>query len=158
MGVNYEVYGEEGLELIEPLWLQLRQMHRVESTHFKSTLGMKTFKERMDEILMKSSDGLLRVEIVKDEDGQSVAYCVSSINGALIGEVDSIFVSVSYRRTGIGSRLMEDSMRWMDGLGVKRRMISTIVGNEGVQGFYAHFGFLPRSVILERTPAAGNDR
>lgn len=158
MGVNYDVYGDEGLELIEPLWLQLRQMHRVESTHFKSTLGMKTFKERMDEILTKSSDGLLRVEIVKDEGGQRVAYCVSSINGALTGEVDSIFVSLSYRRSGIGSKLMEDAMRWMDGLGAKKRVISTIVGNEGVHEFYAHFGFRPRSVILEQMPAAGNDR
>ena len=158
MDVSYEVHGEEGLRFIEPLWLQLRQMHRYESTYFKSTIGMKTFAQRMDELLRKTSEGLLRVEIVRDTDGQPVAYCVSSIDSGLTGEVDSLFVSVVYRGAGIGTALMESSMRWMDGLGTERRILSTIVGNEDVQRFYARFGFRPRSVTLERLPDAGSDR
>jgi GNAT superfamily N-acetyltransferase len=87
--------------------------------------------------------------------GAIVAYCVSSIDGDLKGAVDSIFVTAAHRGTGIGTRLMEDAMGWMDGLGVKNRMLTAIVGNESVHAFYDRFGFRPKHVILERLPDAG---
>ncbi len=51
----------EGLELIENLWLELGQMHRLGSVHFKAVLGSKTFRERRDELLEKFTGGLPRV-------------------------------------------------------------------------------------------------
>lgn len=157
MDIWYEVFGEDGLELIEPLWSQLRQMHRARSTYFSGPLGSKSFHQRMDELLEKSSGGLLRVELARDSAGTMVAYCVSSINGDLVGEVDSIFVTITHRGEGIGTSLMEAAMRWMDGLGIKRRMMTVIVGNEEVHKFYARFGFRPKQSILERIPDAGAD-
>lgn len=158
MDTWYEVLGEEGLDLIEPLWLQLRQMHRARSTHFSKVLGSKTFLERREELLLKSSRGLLRVELARNGDGNIIAYCVSSIDGDLKGEVDSIFVTAAHRGAGIGTRLMEDAMSWMDGLGVKDRMLTAIVGNDSVHAFYARFGFHPKHVLLERLPDAGAEQ
>lgn len=158
MGVHYEVSGEESLDQIEPLWLQLRQMHCVRSTYFKGVLGDKTFQERRDELLEKSSGGLLRVELARDDDGRIIAYCVSSIDQNLRGEVDSIFVAVEHRRMGIGTRLMDGSMRWMDGLGVRTKVLTAIVGNEAIHQFYVRFGFLPKHVLLERVIDAGQEK
>lgn len=120
-------------------------------------MGRKTFQERKEELLEKSSGGLLRVEVARDGDGRVIAYCVSSIDQSLRGEADSIFVTVEHRGMGIGTRLMEGSMRWMDGLGVRTRVLTAIVGNEGVHDFYARFGFLPKNVLLECIQDAGRE-
>ena len=109
MDTWYEVLGEEGLDHIEPLWLELRQMHRARSTHFSNVLGSKTFLERREELLQKSSNGLLRVELARTGDGNIIAYCVSSIDGNLKGEVDSIFVTAAHR--GAGDRHPADEGR-----------------------------------------------
>ncbi len=158
MRVHYEVMTEEGLDLIAPVWLELRQMHRARSTHFKATLGSRSFDERREELLEKAAGGLMRVELARAEDGRVVGYCVSSLGPNMTGEVDSIFVTAAYRGTGIGTALMEGALRWMDGLGAKRKMVLAIVGNEEVHAFYARFGFLPRSVILEQARAPGGKR
>ena len=158
MDVWYEVLAEEGLDLIEPLWLQLRQMHQTRSTYFKETLGARTFQDHREELLEKAAEGLMRVELVRDMEGRLVAYCVSTIDPHMTGEVDSIFVAIGFRGLGIGTRLMEGSMSWMDGLGVRRKVIGVIVGNESVYGYYARFGFKPKNVILEHAPNAGARR
>jgi hypothetical protein len=69
MRVLHEVMTEEGLDLIGPLWLELRQMHRARSTHFKSALGSKSFEERREELLEKAAGGLMRVELARNDDG-----------------------------------------------------------------------------------------
>jgi len=158
MQVIYEVMTEEGLDLIGPLWLELRQMHRARSTHFKSKLGSRSFEERREELLEKAAGGLMRVELARTEDGRVVGYCVSSVGTDMTGEVDSIFVTAAYRGMGIGTRLMEGALRWMESMGSKRKVLLAIVGNEEVHAFYARFGFLPKSVILEQTQQPGEKR
>ena len=158
MGVIYDVMTEEGLDLIGPLWLELRQMHRARSKHFKAWLGSRSFEDRRDELLEKAAGGLMRVELARSEDGRVVGYCVSSMGPDMTGEVDSIFVTAAYRGMGIGTALMEGALRWMDDLGAKRKVLSAIVGNEEVHAFYARFGFMPRSVVLEQAQQPGDER
>jgi len=146
---------EEGLYLIGPLWLELRQMHGARSMHFRRTLGSKSFEERREELLEKASGGLMRVELARDEGARVIGYCVSSIAPDMTGEVDSIFITAAYRRMGVGTALMKNAMGWMEALGVKRKVLLAIVGNEEVHSFYARFGFLPKSVILEQALAPG---
>lgn len=155
MRIQYDVMTEEGLDLIGPLWLELRQMHRARSTHFKGPLGSRTFEDRREELLEKAAGGLMRVELAREEDGRTVGYCISSVSSAMTGEVDSIFVTAAYRGMGIGTVLMENALRWMDSLGVKRKVLLAIVGNEEVHAFYARFGFLPKSVLLEQPQQPG---
>lgn len=155
MPVIYDVMTEEGLDLIGPLWLELRQMHRVRSTHFKSVLGSRSFEERREELLEKAAGGLMRVELAREEDGRVVGYCVSSLGADMTGEVDSIFVTAAYRGMGIGTALMEQALRWMENLGAKRKVVMAIVGNEEAHAFYARFGFLPKSVMLEQGQSGG---
>ena len=158
MRLTYDVMTEEGLDLIGPLWLELRQMQRARSPHFKSALGSRSFEERREELLEKAAGGLMRVELAREESGRVLGYCVSSIGPDMTGEVDSIFVTAAYRGMGIGSALMEGALRWMEGLGVKRKVLLAIVGNEDVHSFYARFGFLPKSVLLEQVQAPGGGR
>lgn len=157
MRIRYEVMTEEGLDLIGPLWLELRQMHRARSTYFQNTLGLKSFEERREELLEKAGGGLMRVELARAEDGRAVGYCVSSVSQDMTGEVDSIFVTAAFRGMGIGTALMEGALRWMENLGVKRKVLLAIVGNEEVHSFYARFGFLPKSVLLEQTQKPGGN-
>lgn len=156
MRIIYDVMTEEGLDLIGPLWMELRQMHRARSTYFKNALGSRSFEDRREELLEKAAGGLMRVELARDDTGRVVGYCVSSVGKDMTGEVDSIFVTAAYRGTGIGTALMEGALRWMEGLGVKRKVVMAIVGNEHVHAFYARFGFLPKSVMLEQGQTGGS--
>lgn len=158
MSVRYEVMTEEGLDLIAPVWLELRQMHRARSTHFKALLGSQSFEERREELLEKAAGGLMRVDLAREDDGRVVGYCVSSLGPDMTGEVDSIFVTAAYRGMGIGNALMEGALRWMESLGAKRKVVKAIVGNEEVHAFYARFGFLPKSVLLEQAQSPGGKR
>ena len=158
MNVRYEVMTEEGLDLIGPLWLELRQMHRARSVNFKAELGSVSFERRRDQLLEKAAGGLMRVELARDEDGRAIGYCVSSIGPDMTGEVDSIFVTVAYRQMGIGTALMNSALQWMDGLGTVRKVLLAIVGNEEVHSFYARFGFLPKSTLLEQVRRPGEMR
>jgi len=155
MRIRYEVLGEEGLDLIEPLWLELRQMHRARSVHFRNVLGAKTYGQRRDELLEKAGWGLIRVELARDDEGRPLGYCVSTIDSLMTGEVDSLYVTSMARGLGIGTRLMEGALAWMDAMGVNRKVLTAIVGNEEVHSFYARFGFLPKCVLLERVPDTG---
>ena len=158
MHVFYDIMTEDGLDLIGPLWLELRQMHRARSINFKSELGSMSFEGRRDELLEKAAGGLMRVELARDEDGRVVGYCVSSVGANMIGEVDSIFVTAAYRQMGIGSALMASALQWMDGLGATRKVLLAIVGNEEDHSFYARFGFLPKSTLLEQARRPGEMR
>ena len=155
MQVRYEVLCEDGLDLIEPLWLELRQMHRARSVHFKGVLGSKTYAQRRDELLEKAGWGLIRVELARDEQGRALGYCVTTIDNLMTGEVDSLYVTSMARGMGIGTRLMQGALAWMEAMGVKRRVLTAIVGNEEVHSFYARFGFRPKCVLLEQLPDAG---
>ena len=146
------VYVQGALELlprVQPLWLKLNDIHLANSNYFKHHYHDFTFEERCKRF---SEEAQLEVMVVLACDAASsmdVAYCISSVNSAMVGEVDSLYVEQDYRKLGVGDRLMKQAMQWMDALQVKRRIIAVAEGNEMVLPFYQRYGFYPRKIILE---------
>jgi len=150
MNINYEELNNEDIDLIKPLWKNLNSHHHELSTHFPERYKQFTFEERKEEILKKAENGILKIDIAKDENNdQYIGYCISSISKENIGEVDSIYLDEKYRSFGIGNQLMNRALNWMDEKGVKDKRIVVAIGNEEMLSFYEKFDFFPRHIILE---------
>ncbi|WP_414470136.1 GNAT family N-acetyltransferase [Methanobacterium sp. ACI-7] len=151
MNISYCELNRDQIDLIKPLWDKLRDYHSEISPHFSKTYAGIEFEDRRGEILKKSANGTLRIDIVKDEDNDCyIGYCISSISEENVGEVDSIFLEEEYRSSGIGNQLMTRALKWMDEKSVKSKKIVVSVGNEELFSFYQKFDFLPRHIILEQ--------
>jgi hypothetical protein len=103
------IYGDQALlDQIKVLWEALNEHHRQRSPNFKEHYCEMTFEKRKVDLLKKAADGKMRVDVAVDEaTGQSVGYCVSSLNSEKTGEIESIFVNAAYRETGIGGSLIK---------------------------------------------------
>ena len=144
----------EGLDLIEPLWEKLIEHHKAVSIHFRNHFSTISFNLRKKELLEKSREGALFVDLVKDRNsGRFIGYCVTSVNAEKQGEIDSIYVEESYRGAGIGNRLMVRALDWQGAMSVKKTILGVAHGNENVFGFYRRYHFFPRVTILERKPS-----
>jgi ribosomal protein S18 acetylase RimI-like enzyme len=142
------------IDLVRPLWEQLREHHRARSTNFAPHYEATTFDHRKSDLLYKTKDGLMHIDFAKDmASGRYVGYCISSIvmdHDEKVGEIDSIFVDKTYRLEGIGDTLIKKALGWMDLQCVDVKKVSVGSGNEEVFPFYARYGFYPRMTTLEQ--------
>jgi diamine N-acetyltransferase len=154
VNITYTETDAKDIDLIEPLWEQLREHHRVRSVYFTRHFETVTFEGRKSDLLNKAKNGPMRIDLARDIDANKyVGYCVSSLitdNFDLVGEVDSIYVDADYRFKGIGETLMKKALEWMDAKGASVKTVGVGVGNEEVFPFYARFGFYPRTTHLEQ--------
>ena len=145
-------HGDEGtLDDIKSLWQALNDHHCHRSTNFKEHYCSMTFEKRKADLLKKAALGELRVDIAVDEAAQmAVGYIVSTVNSEKTGEIESVFVSEAYRGLGVGDRLLEKALEWMNQKGAIERIVEVSVGNEQAWGFYSKHGFLPRKTVLKQ--------
>ncbi len=102
--------------------------------------------------------GGLRVDLADERvSGETIGYCVSTVDENGTGEIYSLFVEERFRGQRVGDALMRRALAWMGRKRVNRKVISVALGNERVLPFYARFGFYPRMIQLEQPPKpAGN--
>jgi ribosomal protein S18 acetylase RimI-like enzyme len=147
-GFSVLLGGVELLDRVEPLWSQLRGHHADLSPQWSASLLATSFKQRRADLLGKTARGLL-VSLATWR-GQDIGYCVSTITSDATGEVDSLYVVPSHRGSGVGHALMSTAMDWFSGQAARSIVVEVISGNDAAQQFYAHYGFLPRTVRLLR--------
>lgn len=145
--VTFETGGEELLDDIKELWEQLNQLHLEKSPFFKSHYRTFTFDARKQALLSCARAGRLFICVAYDKDIK-IGYCVASVVGNT-GEVDSIYVKPDYRRTGIGSALMEKSLDRIKSNNAGKIIVKVAFGNEEAFGFYSKYGFAPRLTELQ---------
>ncbi len=149
--IKYRETAQQDLDLIAALWQKLNDHHGSISQYFSDRYPRNTFERRKQELLKKSSGGSMRIDLAQNAaTGDLIGYCISTVTADGTGEIDSIYVEEDYRRNGIGDKLMQKALDWMDRLAVKRRVIQVLVGNEEVYTFYSRYGFQPRCTLLEQ--------
>lgn len=141
---------EELLDLVQPLWEKLNKHHEVNSSYFSDKFRNLKFEVRKNKFI-KSNNLQVKIDLIKDiEKDLYVGYCISTINEDLTGEIDSIFVEKEYRKYGLGDKLMNIALEWLNSKQVKTKIIGVAEGNENVLEFYKRYGFYKRRVILEQ--------
>ena len=149
--IKYSHGNQKILDEIKPLWEGLNEHHLLLSTYFKQYYQTLTFEARKADLLKKAKQTQMRIDLATDKKAsQHVGYIVSSIDKTKIAEIDSIFVTPSYRGFGIGDALMKNSLSWMDKKGVVAKIVEVGVGNEQAFGFYSRYGFYPRKTLLKQ--------
>ena len=141
--------GEELLNIVKDLWEKLNNYHKEKSIHFKNHYFGFTYDMRKEALLKKSELGKIKVDIVKDLDnGAIIGYCISTIDGNDVGEIDSLYVEDEYRGNNIGDYFMEKAVNWMDLNNTIRKQIGVAEGNENVYEFYRKYNFYPKVTTL----------
>jgi diamine N-acetyltransferase len=149
--------GAELLDTVRPLWKKLNALHAEKSPHFAEAFAKTSFSERKADLENKAMKGELLVILAVTEADDCIAYCVCSVDKesrdsgvGKVGEIDSMFISLPYRRQGIGRRLMKRCMEWFAKNEAEKVIVLVGVGNEEVLEFYKIFGFLPFAIRLEK--------
>jgi ribosomal protein S18 acetylase RimI-like enzyme len=149
--LEFKCINAQDLDMIKPLWEDLKDHHADISPHFKEEYHEKCFEDRKEEILEKSSQGNLLIEILSDcERDCCVGYCISSINEKGQGEIDSIYIKKDYRNLGLGKEMLKRALDWMENQDPEELQIMVAAGNEDLLPFYSSFNFFPRHIILKK--------
>ena len=142
--------GAELLDRVGPLWERLARHHASVSPSFAVRHAEIGFAQRKEGLLCRAEAGALCADLVRlPTAGEDVGYCVTTVLAGR-GEVESLFLDEALRGRGLGSRLVERALAWLDELGVERCIVGVAVGNEAAFPLYERFGFRPRTTILER--------
>jgi ribosomal protein S18 acetylase RimI-like enzyme len=142
--------GADGLDSIRALWEKLNIHHAQMSPRFGGKLRLRTFEARKQKLLAKANAGKLWVVLVASgSDAASVAYCICTVSADGVGEIDSIFVEERLRGRGLGTELMRRASAWLDSMKVTSKIVSVMYENDEALAFYRHFGFYPRTIVLE---------
>ena len=150
MNITFVEGGEELLNRVAPLWEELNEHHADISTFFKDDMSKRTFDQRNKQWIEKATQGFLRIDLaIEKSTDKAIGYCVTVIHEGY-GEIDSIYVDETFRKTGVGSFLIELALEWLDKKAVVKKRINVAIGNEQVVHFYQKYGFYPRAIILEQ--------
>ena len=149
--IEYSEKTGSDLDLVKPLWEKLREHHQDVSHYFKGHYSQVTFDFRRKSLLEKSRKGALRIDLAEDrKTGEYIGYCITSLTAEKLGEIESIYIEPPYRRYGIGDRLMQRALQWLDKNQAKKKILGVGEGNESVFAFYRRYNFYPRTTILEQ--------
>lgn len=138
------------LEIIKPLWEKLNSIHLNKSIHFKDKYENFTFEKRSESIYKKVQKGIIKLDLLLDDNkGDYVGYCLSSIEDTL-GEVESIFIKEEYRKFGLGDKLMNNALKWFESNRIKNIGINVVYANDEALPFYERHGFYIGNYILKK--------
>lgn len=146
--ITYHETDEKDLEIIADMWKKLVEHLQLQSKYFSSDYQSLIFEERKQQLIKITETGMLRLDIVKD-DNKYLAYSVSSIMDGK-GSVDSLYVDKHYRNEGIGNKLMKRALNWMEINDVSDFEILVSYGNQDAINFYEKYDFYPKYLILKK--------
>ncbi|MBD3165524.1 GNAT family N-acetyltransferase [bacterium] len=149
--IVYRHGGRELLDMIQPLWEELRGFHAELNPVFGPRILRRTFEERKQELLDKCEGGDLGIEIALDaKEGAPVGFLISTVNRRKEGELDFIYVLEMYRNQGIGGVLFKRGLEWLQRRDAHPIRLKVLQGNERVMSLYRRFGFEFRSYWMEQ--------
>jgi len=148
--LEFIVGGKELLPEVKVLWEELRDHHSELNAHFGAEIADMQFEERINKLLLRIQDGLIRIELAREPSGAAIAYSMSSTRPDGAGEVDSLFVHDGWRGNGLGELMTERGLVWLAEQGADPLIIEVLVGNERVLDLYRRFGFEPRRILMTR--------
>ena len=154
-GIEIASGGLELLEAIRPLRERLFAHHGALAERFRGEFTPEAIAHGDEEIRAFGSKDALRIDIAKLTDiNRTIAYCISVIHPGGDGEVYSMYVDEAHRNSGLGARLVAESLRWFEGRGVEERYVSIMAGNDRALAFYERIGFRLRRHVLKMSAPA----
>jgi len=146
------IQGNQGhLDLIRPLWDKLNAWHYDQADSFIQRFRNVDWDKSKREMIDDSA--VMLVDYVLDQaNNRNIGFCISRVykNDRDIGEIDSLYVEEDHRQAGIGKKLMERAIQWLDEQGAEKKRVLVVAGNEPLIEYYSQFGFQPLHIVLQR--------
>lgn len=102
-------------------------------------------------LLAKASDGKLHIQLVYTSNHhEPIGFCITSLSSDRIGEVEALYVLDKYQGNNLGTKLLQNSLQWLEANNVSEQKLIVAVGNEQIFSFYQKFDFHPGYTTLFR--------
>lgn len=147
--IKYTFGSKEILELVKPMWDKLNNYHKENSINFKSHFESLSFERKVKRLEADSNLEIMVILVKNLSKDIYLGYSISIVTKDKVGEIDSIYVDQDYRKYGIGKRLMNESIAWLNSKDVNKKILYVANGNENVFDFYGKCGFYPKMILLE---------
>ena len=135
------------VELIKDLWEKNRRYHENISEYFKEVYRSMSFDQRIKAFSVFDEE-TMKITVAKGSDGY-IGYCISTIIDGK-GEIESIHVDESNRGDGVGKRLVQRHLEWMNEKNCKVIGVTVSQENEATIGFYRKLGFFPNTLYMQQ--------
>jgi GNAT superfamily N-acetyltransferase len=107
--------------------------------------------QRDGSLLAKISNGELHIQLVYISNIQApIGFCITSLSRDSIGEVEALYILDKYQGNNLGTKLMQNSLQWLEENNVLEQKLIVATGNEQVFSFYQKFGLHPGYTTLFR--------
>ena len=131
---------------IGKLWLEFIRFHQyIDPIFTPREDAVPSFEEEQVWRLMKSKDGLVLIALDK---GKAVGYSLSEIEEPprglkrdKCGYIYHMAVTASYRRRGIGEKMLDEIMKWFRSKSISRVELDTSTKNHVSKAFWEKNGF-----------------
>lgn len=133
---------------IRHLWEQLHEYNKSLHLRYFGYELKEKWDHKQQEFLKRIGESRIKFDIVQT-DTQIVGYCISSITGALEGEIVSIYIIPEYRNHGIGKRLMDEHIKWLKNNDAKSIFLYVHPCNIDAIRFYWRYNFFSNSPLME---------
>lgn len=134
------------IEVIKNLWEKNRQYHENSSEYFKESYRFIRFDERIKSFSIFNKE-TMKITVVKRND-KYIGYCISTIIDGK-GELQSLHVDETNRGNGIGKKLVDKHIKWMNENNCKEIGVIVSQENESTIWFYKKLGFYPNTVYMQ---------
>jgi GNAT superfamily N-acetyltransferase len=150
VGLEFVCGGPELIDEVEEMWRQLTLHASRHSPDFSHHFASRTFDGRRTELLSRTENGTLRIDIARDKASRrDLGFSACSLDRRGHGEIESLFVDEVARGRGIGDVLVRRALEWMRSQGATQVAVFTVYGDERALPYYGRYGFRPKMVMLE---------
>ncbi len=145
---------EKHLTELMILWKEIMDYHTGIEPYVVARADALQLGERHLKELMKSADALVLVAL---DNGKIVDFSVSSVakhapiwEHEQYGAIDDVCVTASYRRKGIGEKLMKEMEKWFNSKHISRLELTVYAVNSIGNSFWRKQGFIDFTYKLRK--------
>lgn len=132
--------------LREPLE-KLHKYHNSKSKYFSGDYPRVTFEERIGDYRENAKYGEYRIELLFETKTMHLIAFSIVYGKKASGKVEVLYVDKGYRSNNLGTKLMNNVIKWFREKDIYDIELTVVYGNQAVS-FYEKFGFFPRSIIM----------
>ncbi len=136
---TYKELEESKINVVKNLWNKNRIFHQKNTAYFSMDYANLNFEDRMKNLFSKSK--FSKITVVENKDKQVIAYCISIIDEASLGEIATLYVEEEYRRMNIGKRLLDLHIGWFQDNNVVNVGVEVLHDNLSAIKLYENVGF-----------------
>lgn len=148
--IEYCDVDESQVHLIAELRAQFVRLNRALAPEFAREYTDETMAKNLRGFLDKAARGEMRIFLARDaEANRYVGFCMTTlVEGE--GFIESFLVEEGLRGSGIGTRLFQNALDWLESRSARSIGLNVLPANEAAIRFYRRFGFSPLKLTMKR--------